>query len=79
MMGYCILTFPWLVPPDTIHSFIKTRNQLNKTESVKNRPVCRNLYTLYTSGTSKILKIKTAWKKSYQPAAKRINSKALSV
>ena len=30
MMVYCILTFPWLVPPDTNHSFIKTSNQLNK-------------------------------------------------
>ena len=56
MLDYYILTFPWLVPPDTIHSFIKTSNQLNKkTESVKNRPICSNLYTSYTSGTSKIL------------------------
>ena len=51
MMDYCILTFPCLVPPDTYHSFSKTSNQLNK-----NRPVCSNLYTSYTSGTSKHMK-----------------------
>ena len=51
VLGYCILTFPWLVPPDTNHSFIKTSNQLNK-----NRICQKKLYNLYTSVTSKNLK-----------------------
>ena len=55
MLDYCILTFPWLVPP--ILSIVSSKQATNttKTESVKNRPACGNLYTLYTSGILKIL------------------------
>ena len=56
MLGYCILTFPWLVPPDTNIVSSKQATNSTKTKSVKNRPVCSNLFTLYTSGTSIILK-----------------------
>ena len=55
-MGYCILTFPWLVPPILTIVSSKQATNSTKTKSVKNKPVCSNLYTLYTSGTSKNLK-----------------------
>ena len=57
-MGYCILTFPWLVPSPPILTIVSSKQATNstKTEFVKNRPVYSNLYTSYTSGTSRILK-----------------------
>ena len=46
MLGYCILTFPWLVPPDTNHSFIKTSNQLNKKQNLSKTDQCVAIYIL---------------------------------
>ena len=55
--AYCIPTSPWFIPPsDTNHRFIKISKQHAKTEFVKNRTVCSNLYQTYTSGTPKIMK-----------------------
>ena len=34
MLGYCIFNLPWLIPPDTIHSFIKISNQHNKKQNL---------------------------------------------
>ena len=34
MLGYCTFNLPWLIPPDTIHSFIKISNQHNKKQNL---------------------------------------------
>ena len=52
---YCIPTYYGSYPPLLLIESSKYANNTQKTESVKNRTVCSNLYQTYTSGTPKIL------------------------
>ena len=79
MMGYCILTFPWLVPPPilTIVSSKQATNSI-KTESVKtNQSVAICILRILVI-PQKSEKLRRSRGKAYKPSAKRINSKALS-
>ena len=68
MMGYCILTFPWLVPPDTNHSFIKTSNQLNKNRICqKQTSLKQSVYFVYFYYLKKSKPLRRPGKKAYKP------------
>ena len=53
---YCILTWPWLIPPIQSIDSPKQANNTRKIESVKNRTICSNLNINHTYVNPKILK-----------------------